>query len=70
MNPKIIERLIQYLLARKIDLIDTDLYDYKQIILTYLKKLMCRNICSANSRIEQDFSLLPSRIESVKMTSK
>ena len=29
---------------------------------------MCRNICSANSRIEQDFSLLPSRIQNVSMT--
>ena len=33
----------------------------------YLRKLICRNMCSANSRIEHDFNLLPSEMNIINV---
>ena len=35
---------------------------YEMGLTPYLRKLICRNMCSANSRIEHDFNLLPSEM--------
>ena len=40
---------------------------YKMGLNPYLRKLICRNMCSANSRIEHDFNLLPSEMNMINV---
>ena len=40
---------------------------YKMGSTPYLRKLICRNMCSANSRIEHDFNLLPSEMNIINV---
>ena len=41
---------------------------YEMGLNPYLRKLICRNMCSANSRIEHDFNLLPSEMNIVNIS--